>query len=390
MSSEIGSERADYEPQPREHVAVPNIYEDPLEFLDSPTNEFPTEYTNTNAPARDINIFHSIVPDPKHNPLTNIGPRSFENNLTFLAPNECLIYVKNTLPFSDTEGTVQIARVQKSGIMSRNREFSDLILTTDADGDQINDPFPITVPTTEILTNRPRHDIKNQVFYHFPVTDSIMGTSFVIKKNITNSLESTSRNGLGSGIYGKYIEDPDTIGDFLTDPNQIVYEIPCNNPYIIQDKEHGDSITVASLTLNRYLDRIIPALRKDYIADNNNYQLSDYDVDFSQAQTLIEINKSPNLLTLWNIVLYQTGDNLTQSELDLILADYVANYLNDNTLVDSINGEPIYFLPINSIMRFLGYDGLLADDVSNNRWDRGCVSFNYTQSNIIQGSIARY
>ena len=172
------------------------------------------------------------------------------------------------------------------------------------------------------------------------------------------------------------MSDESMIPHLLTDENQITYLIDCPNAYIIQDKEHGESITVASLNTNRYLDRIIPALQSD---------------DSIKPLDFIQMNTIHNLCTLWNIVLYRTNQHITQDRLELVLANYVIRYISSQpTLVDSINGNPIQELPINDIMRELGHDGIIGDDPYTNGWDRGCVSYNYDQAVIIQGSLARY
>ena len=166
------------------------------------------------------------------------------------------------------------------------------------------------------------------------------------------------------------------IPSLLTEPSQITYTIECNNAYIIQDKEHGESITIASLTTNRYLDRIIQILR------GNN------DID---ALRLIKMNSINNITTLWNIVFYRTGEFISKDELEKIIASYASNYINDyGDLVDGINGESIYVLPINYIMKSMGYNGLIGDDSSTNGWGRGCVCYDYDQAIVIQGSTARY
>jgi len=312
----------------------------------------------------------------------------------FLAPNQCLVYIENRQPFADVDGSTQIAQIVRSFIQD-NILWFDLILETNSDGDNLSIPIPITVSADKIVSNRDFHDIDLKQIYHFAPSSSpalsltqINGTismeypvkagSFVIKKNLINPLESTSRSALGSGIYGRYVQDINEIPTLLTEPNQSVYLIEIPNAYIIQDKEHGESITIASLNTNRYMDRIIQLLRE---SDNPT---------FEAAKLFIHINEHPSLLILWNIVFYRTQEMIDQDWLENILAQYAVNYLKNNNLLDSLNGNFINELPINNIMRELGYDGLLASDPYNNGWDRGCVSYNYSQASIIQGETARY
>ena len=195
--------------------------------------------------------------------------------------------------------------------------------------------------------------------------------SFVIKDNTDHALESTSRSALGSGIYGIYLRDESEIPSLRTESNQRVYRIDNRYSYLVQDKEHGESITTASLHTNKYIDKAFETAQVD-------------------PSTYIEENPIINLVTLWNIVLYRTQEEITKNELERILINYMSRYLSDNALKDTINGNDIETLPINDIMNALGYDGLLADDPYNNGWGRGCVNYNYEQAVIFQGEKAFY
>jgi len=299
----------------------------------------------------------------------------------FLALSQCLVYIENRNPFADADGSTQIATIVRSYIQDNNLWFN-VILNTDSDGDIINEGNVIIISGNNVVSDRSYKDIQQRQFYYFASSSSlehlIKARSFVIKKNLNRPLESTSRSALGSGIYGRYVQNFDDIPSLLTDPSQSVYIIDVPNAYIVQDKEHGESITIASLNTNRYLDRIIESLRGDPV------------INLDIIHERIRINESPNLFTLWNIVLYRTEDIITKEQLEEIMSQYVLKYLTDASLTDSINEEFLQELPINDIMQMLGYDGILASDVYNNGWDRGCVSYNYAQANIIQGETARY
>lgn len=302
-----------------------------------------------------------------------------------LGPDECLVYIPNRRSFADTNGTTQIAKILRSYI-ENNILWFDLNLITDSDGDNIaSNNNIVTVSGDYIVSSRLFEDIEPKQFYHFAtITFSdnieypITARGFVIKKNLENPLVNTSRSALGSGIYGRFVRDSSEISSILTNSDQSVYLIDCPDPYILQDAEHGDSITTASLHTNRFMDRIIQSLRPEP------------ELTFDDAITRVRMNQSPNLLTLWNIAFYRTGDYITQEWLDEVLAAYALRYLQDFSLVDSINGESIQELPINDIMKGLGYQGILATDSYNNGWDRGCISYNYSQAIILQGTTARY
>jgi hypothetical protein len=285
---------------------------------------------------------------------------------SFLHPGECLVYIKNTQPFGDVNGATQIAIISKSYVI-KNTQYYDLKITYDPDGDKLPFPEPMTVTGNNIVSDRSYVHISKKKFYYYSRNSSITGNNFVLTKNKERPIESTSRSALGSGIYGLYE---------LVGSSDDVYEITLNNPYIISDREHGESITVASLHTNRYLDRILSSLNENTTLD--------------KIRLIIEINSHPNLSILWNIVFYRNGNKITQTWLEKILAKYCHDYITNNTLIDSITGDKIFVLPINYIMDELGYDGLLASDAYNNGWDRGCISYNYSKVNILQGSVAKY
>lgn len=297
----------------------------------------------------------------------------------FLAPNQCLVYIDNPHPFADTDGVVHIATIRRS-FMSDDTLWFDVLLQTDLHGEALSVPRPCTISGDNIVSNREYHDIQPRQMYHFAQGPDtvITANSFVITKNLNNPLESTSRSALGSGIYGRYIQHPTDIPSLIFDPKQPVYLIDLTNAYIVQDKEHSETITIASLNTNRYIDRVITSL------------IDSPEIDPEVVHTEIRDTIPAFLPTLWNIALYRTNTRITQEWLIDTLTDYTVMYLTDTSLIDTINGESIQQLPINSIMRKLGYTGLLGSDAGSNGWDRGCVSYLYDQATILQGNTATY
>ncbi len=304
-----------------------------------------------------------------------------------LAPNQCLVYIRNKFPFADADGYTYIAQKIKDYIID-DELWYDVLLLTEANGDKLNISTPVTVSGNNVLSNRIFHDISPRNIYQFAtlplsgnIQYSIQARGFVIKNNSSkedNQIENTSRSALGSGIFGLYISNPQNIDKYKTNPNQQVFTISCPYAYPIQDKEHGDSITIASLQTNRYLDSIIRALKDgDFIS---------YEI----AHKFIKDNREDKLYTLWNIVFYRTNDFISRDKLDEILANYVVKYLTDRSLIDSLNGQPLQELPINDIMLSMGYDGIIAQDTYNNGWDRGCINYQYSQAAILQGETALY
>lgn len=289
------------------------------------------------------------------------------------SPNIKLVYISNKGSLPDTEGTTHIARIISS-FAENNETWYKINLLTDINGKEIKDNTNILIPQSRIIEPKIK-DIKQRAMY--VAADNLIAENFVIKNGETISvgdnevvydikegaLIATSRNGLGSGIYGFYNKIPNAI------------RINTSNAYVIHDQPHGESITNASLMTNRYLDNIIIS----------NKNISDLD----QALQLIENYNIDYLTTLWNIVFYRTDQSISQEQLEDILADYLVKYYQ-NDLFDSETGQNIIELPINFIMINMGYTGIIADDLFNNSWDRGCVSYRYDQADKLVGNRAPY
>jgi hypothetical protein len=305
---------------------------------------------------------------------------------SFLAPNQCLVYIEDRRPFAYTEGIVYVAEILRSYRLNEKLWF-DVLLETSPSGDKLSIRRPCTISGNNVVSNRPPIDVQPREMYHFTqghfteesanIDYPIIASNFVIKKNL-NPIAGTSRSALGSGIYCRYVGDATKIPSLLVNPKQTVYLIDCPNAYIIQDKEHGLSISFASTHTNQYMDRIIISLQ------------GIPEVDYETALAQIHATENSNLITLWNIALYRTQDTVTQTWLEDILAQYAVGYLNGYDFVDTVNDDLLQELPINDIMRGLGYTGLLASDLYSNGWDRGCVSYYYDQASIIQGSTSKY
>lgn len=257
-----------------------------------------------------------------------------------LLKEECLVSVVGKYRFADTDTTTHIAK-----IVSKNSQDYKVILTTDFSGESLvdNDQI-ITISSDNIVSNRPITQITPSRFYQ--ISKNLIATGFATKGD---TLESTSRIALGSGIQGIYMKDESLLPLFVR-PDDLIFLIECKQSYSVQDAEHDDSITLASINTNRYLDRIIESIQDDQ----------------EDILKLIKINESTNLLTLWNIALYRTGDSMTKDDLDNILAKYLEQYLSSR--------DPLQELPINSVMKFLGYSCLIT---TNNRLLRKCVSYSY-------------
>lgn len=296
-----------------------------------------------------------------------------------LQDDEKLAYIKNNRSFIDTDGITHIVKLlgeEKEG----KKNFYKIKILTDDVGTQINPKYTMNVEGDVFVDQKMFHSLNNNYFYHFvdknniknETNNSVIAQGFVIKSKKDKPLSTTSSSGFGSGIFGIYFDDQSQLNSYLGSLKHKfnIFKISLKNPYIIQDKSHSDSITTASLQTNRYLEKLITN-----IIQNPEIDPSD----------LIEINSFNNLHILWNIALYRTEDNIDHDSLKEIFINYIEKYFEEE-LYDSKTYEPLYFLPINDIMNYLNYDGML---LSIPNWDRQCISFDYSNAGQLQGSNAR-
>ena len=297
----------------------------------------------------------------------------FDESLQFY-PNVELVYLNNAYSSPDTSGFTQLAQIHR--VLTINKKnWYEVTLLTDTNGNKLNSNDKILVQN--IISYRKYRTIKNRKLFH--LNDKITGTIFVnndlTNKNLDDSdnnninvnknpLESASRTALGSGIYGMNLANISEARALSID-NKMIYEIDMLKAFDVQDKEHGESITIASLITNRYLDKII--LNKNII-------------------DVIKNDNIENLVILWNIVFYRNKKYISYEKLENILSDYLIQYFINHELMDKRDNVSLIALPINYIMKEMGYSGLLADDLYNNGWDRGCVSYLFDKSdNLIEG-----
>lgn len=253
---------------------------------------------------------------------------------------------------------------------------------TTAEGEPTNDFESEEVSASKLVSDRPLRDITPKTLYHFAspkIGYQLKAASFVTHGK---PLVATCSHGLGSGIYGLHVKDEARLESLRNSPQQTVYKITCETPFIIQDAEHLNSLVSASMATNRYVDALLERLYQQFEGQIITYN------------TLINIVRGDlidNIVNLWLIVMARSASAnvLNRNLVNHIIGNYVWEYLTDTKLHDTISGAIIHELPINHIMRFLRYDGLIGDDRETNSWGRGCVSFNYSAATVLEGHGSR-
>lgn len=224
----------------------------------------------------------------------------------------------------------------------------------DGEGKYINDE-PKSITADKILTWRPLKTFVFPVFIRHYSTLNQPKASIFIKNG--DRIEGPS-NGLGSGIYGIYIKDEehqqlvDNRARSLS-PNVNFYDLQCRDPFIIEDKYHLKSITVAANSTARYINKIITT--------NEDMNIDDVF----------------HLSNLWNIVFYRHGDwPFTIETFGNVLINYINYIRTDQSLID-MQQNVTHELPMNFVFRYLGYQSLISDDDAVNDFQNGCLILNY-------------
>lgn len=296
-----------------------------------------------------------------------------------LNSNERLVYVKNTLPLSDVDGYTQLAKIIRKIPGSR---WYEMLLLTGERGNYLENPIPTNFHESSFVSDRSIYPIVPARFYYYlPLDGEVAAIGYAIKSK-QNPLENTTNVGLGSGIYGRYIDESEDPRDYVSHKGQQIYTIESPEAYPLQDKEHGESLTMASLQTNLYMDTIL-----EFVTSKNWHSER---VDLRSAIAIIKSESTQNLVTLWNMVFYRAGGAISKDWLDDVLAEYVVRYFSRDPLLDSNTKEEIIELPINDIMTGLGYRGIIASDVDNNINRRGCVSYKLPEDAKTLGSNSYY
>lgn len=292
---------------------------------------------------------------------------------------EELVYLDDTTDLAPFDGYVYAAII----IEEEEDEVQVQILTNTL-GQEVDTPYVVHVSWDRVLSTRPYRDLFLPYFYYFAPSEDVIGTNFVDKTQLTQPLTRTSRSALGSGVYGLYLTHPEEIEEFRTSPDQVVYQVDCEAPFFVQDKEHGVSLSFASYSTNVFVEDLL-----------------------LESEVIIDPTEVMHLVRLWNFVLIRAQVQLIDEEwLAAVLNSYIERYSSnlprsrsmysysspqdENSLRDFITNVPLEVLPINDIMGALGYSEIIASDVYNNGWDRGCVSFRSELMSQARAGKAKY
>jgi len=171
----------------------------------------------------------------------------------------------------------------------------------------------------------------------------------IVEGFATNTgLSDTSVEGYGAGLYGSY-----------TRQNDDDVELVLRNPFYIRDRYHSDSLRLASLHTNMYVDECILYLK------THTY------IDINTIRRHVDATYPDNLTVLWFIVYERT--HVRKPDIKEILVRYISYYFSYNNMYDTFTGQVIKFLPINYIMDDGKYDSIIDAGWGS----RSCVSYKF-------------
>ena len=214
-----------------------------------------------------------------------------------------------------------------------------ITLLTDNLGNDVNVQQKIRVPESNLLSKR-----KFKKF-HYEIYHNNVGNSYVIKRNVDNNISMTDFFCLGSGLLG---------GQYPTDAN--TFRTRLVKPFFIQDNEHESSVLYASQQTNEVIDKMI-----------------------ASAIQFFEEKDVHRLTNLWNIALARVEDKIEEIDVHRILVRYIDEYNEESIIIDSRFNYPLQELPINYILKHLGYDGVINP---LNAWKRESVAFKLTDTTL--------
>lgn len=261
-----------------------------------------------------------------------------------------LVHVPTNTTFPDVTASTRIATISGT-IRVNNQPMYTVNLQTTESG----------FPTNQKINLSPDHILPfiqpstNKEMYY--IGDTIIASDYVDTNNYDNPTVTVCKYPMGSGLRG-------TSSHLYRHSTSTVNVIKCPYAYNIVDFAHYESICLASIYTNRYIDDCIRHVAINGITTINNY---------------LETVPSENITTLWNIALSRTSHEITHQQLLTIYLEYITLFFaRDYGLTDSISGKRLLPLPINYVMTSLGFYGIIADDIKSNSSDRGCISYDYT------------
>jgi len=256
--------------------------------------------------------------------------------------DEILIYQELKDPELYVDGVTRLATLIPSISPETEIPMITVQFVSSLVGDMITEEQYISVEVKDIISIRKIRNFENK--FYIDQNSKEITRFFADPKNKKDPLTSVSYTSLGSGIVGKY-EKP-------TIPTKTKYSaVMVENPYFLQDDEHSNSFSLASYYTNVYLENVILLTTKN-----------------SEVKEYLRENPIDSICVLWKIVLYRTKHYIEKQNLYNLFELYISDFQNSD--------EPME-LPCNYIMKFLGFRGVIGADERTNRWENGCISFDF-------------
>lgn len=195
--------------------------------------------------------------------------------------------------------------------------------------------------------------------YHKKTESSSSSEHIVPRKG---KIEVTN-HGLGAGIYGLQGQSPMEISRQEQQYKSKGEEVRMQNPLVLQHGKHGEEFT----SMSKKLQEIAAAVNEVLIKGGENVNIRELDTPISMWLKKNE-EKLSEVYVLLKRVLARVG---IKEFPDIGIISRTVN----SFLIDYITAEKYADQPINFLMTELGYDGVFADNPTDNAFNRGNVKY---------------
>lgn len=256
-----------------------------------------------------------------------------------------LVAIDNDLR-TEARTVTRLAQYINSSTVRGTTKF-DVRFLTDSFGTRIKSVFVSPdISSSQVLTLR---KIKEPKSFIFICVDSIpVGRGFIE----LGSKLSDNRCYPGSGVYGLYFEDDAEREEFILKSRISGHkEIPLLTPFLIQDKEHYESLINYSYVIHNFIDSIKWGILK---SDVDEYRLESIVNEIDE-----NFDKFYGTYVIFDLVLRRSKFSMALDTYKATIASYILNYTDSKS--NFSDNDYITTQPINYLIQLMGGDSIVGD-----------------------------
>lgn len=266
-----------------------------------------------------------------------------------------LVSSTNDNKYPETHTNTKIAQYINSYTdKDLNETRFEIAVLTDNTGKTLEIPYRmVDVKGFSVVSTRPIKSIVNKsIYYLYGNSNKIIASGFTPIDSKSSTSLSDNKNYLGSGIYGFYFDNE---LDFINVVNKVNSEtkyvsLKINNPFVVQDQEHYDSIINFSKQINNFVD-----IFKLSVIKSDREDIRRQDIIF---RIKLQLDLVHGLFILFIIILKRVGESISFENFYKVLILYLVDYTSYKS---NISDENIMTQPINYFIQFMEHDSLVGD-----------------------------